>query len=176
MNKKECTLLCGLIILFAISRLIPHPWNITPIDALLIFSGAYLSRNKLYMLSVLSIIIGDIIAGFNAPLVMIFVYLGFITSAMIGNGLLKTKRSVNRLGLAVVSAAMVFYMLSNFGMWLGYYPQTVDGLLLCYLNGLPYLAKSLLGDAFYAIIIFGAFQYYLSFEAQQNNTSNNAKA
>jgi hypothetical protein len=176
MNKKECTLLCGLIILLAISRLIPHPWNITPIGALTLFSGAYLSRNKLYMLPVVSIIIGDIIAGFYAPLVMIFVYLGFLASAIIGKSLLKQKRSINRLGLAVISAAMIFYLLSNFGMWLDAYPHTVEGMLLCYLNGLPYLGKSLLGDAFYVVILFGAFQCYPFFEAQHNNNNDNAKA
>ena len=59
---------------------------------------------------------------------------------------------------AVALNAGLFFLISNFGVWLeGFYPQTFAGLIECYVAGLPFLGYSLLGDSFYSIILFGGY-------------------
>lgn len=156
--KKELIFIGGLVMFIAVMRFLPHPWNITPIGALALFSGAYISRNIALLIPICALILGDMAGGFYAPVVMLFVYAGFAASTLIGKFMLFRKLSVHRLGFAVISSAVMFYLLSNFGMWLHAYPTTVDGIVLCYLNGLPYLAKSLAGDAVYSILLFGGYE------------------
>jgi Family of unknown function (DUF6580) len=174
MKKNDIVLLCGLVILVALSRVIPHPWNITPIGALALFSGAYISKRLTCLLPIVALLIGDLLMGLYSPVVMFFVYIGFGFSSLIGRSVLYKKRSINRLGIAVLSAAIVFYLFSNFGVWLFAYPQTIDGLILCYINGLPYLGKSLLGDAFYSMLLFGIFEYCKHLFADNSSENGNA--
>lgn len=158
MSKNNLYLIYLLIILTVIARMIPHPMNITPIGALALFSGAYLGRGQFILTPMIALFIGDALIGFYAPVVMVFVYIGFILSTLIGRGLLYYKKSVSRIGLSVCCGAVVFYLLSNFGMWLYAYPYTVTGLIQCYVAGLPLLKNSLIGDAFYVIVIFGTYE------------------
>ena len=158
MNNQHKTLIYGLIVLVAVSRLLPHPMGVTAVGALGLFSGAYLSKRIAWTVPLIALLIGDLISGFYSPVVMVFVYSGFAVSAIIGRWLLMKQRTPSRLGGSVLLGAISFYLLSNFGMWIAAYPHTIDGLILCYVNGLPYLARSLLGDAFYTVLLFGSFE------------------
>lgn len=158
MKNIDTKLIYGLILLVAVSRLVPHPWNIVPIGALGLFSGAYLSRRSAWFIPVAALLLGDMFIGFYNPVTMVFVYCGFTMSAVIGRVLLHQRRSVNRVGVSVLMGALAFFLISNFGVWLVNYPLTSDGLILCYLNGLPFLSRSLLGDAVYSVILFGGFE------------------
>ena len=55
----------GLILILALSRLIPHPWNFTPVIAVAIMSG-YFFKNIYLSFSILliSMLIADIFIGF----------------------------------------------------------------------------------------------------------------
>jgi hypothetical protein len=50
-------------------------------------------------------------------------------------------------------------LLSNFGVWAAgtMYPKTIEGLMACYVAGIPFLKGTLLGDLFYSGVLFGAF-------------------
>jgi hypothetical protein len=50
-------------------------------------------------------------------------------------------------------------LLSNFGVWAGgtMYPKTIEGLMICYAAGIPFLKGTLLGDLFYSGVLFGMF-------------------
>lgn len=43
-------LLIGLIVLAALSRLLPHPPNVSPVEAIALFGGAYFGRRSLALL------------------------------------------------------------------------------------------------------------------------------
>ncbi len=170
MNKNDSKLIYGLILLVAASRLVPHPWNVAPIGALGLFSGAYLSKRIAWFIPVAALLLGDMLFGFYNPVVMIFVYCGFALSALIGRVLLHQRRSVHRLGISVLIGAITFFLISNFGEWFAFYPHTLDGLWLCYLNGLPYLSKSFIGDAVYSALLFGGFEAIRYCVAKQAST------
>ncbi|MEP5048623.1 MAG: DUF6580 family putative transport protein, partial [Balneola sp.] len=46
MNKR-LLLITGLLLLAAISRMIPHPYNFAPIGAMSLFGAAYFSNKRL---------------------------------------------------------------------------------------------------------------------------------
>jgi hypothetical protein len=53
----------------------------------------------------------------------------------------------------------VFFLLTNFAVWAGgsLYPHTAEGLAACFTAAIPFFRNSLLGDATYATILFGAW-------------------
>ena len=156
--KNNSTLVYGLIILVALARVVPHPWNVAPIGALGLFSGAYIATRWAWALPLVALLLGDLFLGLYSPVVMLFVYLGFAGSAVCGRVFLHRRRSASRFGGAIVSAALLFYLLSNFGMWIVYYPHSWEGLIACYVSALPFLLKSLMGDALYCALLFGCYE------------------
>ena len=156
--KNDAIVIYGLIVLVALSRLMPHPWNVAPIGALGLFSGAYIAARWAWLLPLAVLLLGDLFIGFYSWIVMLFVYLGFAASAVCGRIFLHKRRSVLRFSGGLLSAALIFYLLSNFGMWILAYPHSWTGLISCYVNGLPFLLRSLMGDTFYCILLFGSYE------------------
>ena len=58
---------------------------------------------------------------------------------------------------ATLAGSLLFFLLTNLAVWwwLDSYPRTPEGLLACYVAGLPQLASGLLGDGAYATLLFG---------------------
>jgi hypothetical protein len=50
-----------------------------------------------------------------------------------------------------------FFLVTNFLVWLRgtTYPQTLEGLLTCYLAGVPFYRQTLVGDLVFSGVIFG---------------------
>ncbi len=149
-----------LLIVFAIvSRLIPHPWNFTPVGAVGLYAGARMSPRTAWMVPLSALLVSDIFVGFYDWTVMLAVYVGFMLAPVIGWLMLRGPAKATRVGTAVVINAVVFYLVSNFGVWAaGYYPPTLAGLVACYIAGLPFLGIALAGDSFYSVLLFGGFE------------------
>ena len=145
-----------LIVLGVIARLVPHAWNFTPIGALGLFAGANCRPRIAWLVPLSSLLLADLILGFYSPITMGFVYLGFLAGPFIGRWLITPRRSVRRIGSAVLMSSTVFFVVSNFGVWLGgFYPLTPSGLVECYVLAIPFYGAMLLGDGLYAAILFG---------------------
>ena len=144
-----------LIVLGVVARLIPHPWNFTPIGALGLFAGGNCSPRIAWIVPLCALLIADVLLGFYEPVMMLFVYAGFLAGPLFGWLLLRTKRSVVRIGGAVFATSTIFFVMSNFGVWLaGFYPPTLAGLIECYVLAIPFYGVLLVGDAFYAGVMF----------------------
>lgn len=158
MKKQSLLAICLLVLIVALSRLLPHPAGFTPIAALGLFSGAYMHSRWSLAVPVLALLIGDLItAAYYNILIMSAVYISFAITALLGSTLLHTKRNPARIGLATFISALIFFIVSNASVWWVYYSHTVDGLLLCYINGLPYFGRGLLGDLFYTSLLFSTY-------------------
>lgn len=144
-----------LVALAALIQIVPDAWNVTPIGAVGLFAGARLSPRVAWAVPIAALAISDVMLGLYVPLVMSLVYLGYLAGPVVGRALLAPRRSLARLGGAVLLSATVFFLVSNVGNWLAYFPHTVSGLFDCYVRGLPYFGRSLLGDSFYAALLFG---------------------
>ncbi len=158
MQKHKLIASYLLILVVAFSRLLPHPMGFTPVGALGLFSGAYMSNKWSWAIPLVALLIGDVITGLYHSTIMLSVYIGFALSVCVGKLLLSKRRSLFRMGSAIFISALIFFILSNASSWWVYYPHTSDGLLLCYINGLPYFGRSILADTFYGIILFGAYE------------------
>lgn len=78
-------------------------------------------------------------------------------SVFVGKYLLSNKRSLNRYASAIGLNVVIFYLVSNFPIWLAYYPHSIAGLIECYTLAIPFLGYSILGDKFYTALIFGLY-------------------
>jgi hypothetical protein len=148
-------LIAGMILLAAIMRIVPHPWNLAPVGAMALFSGA-LIRNRVmaFVFPLLAMLAGDFFVGLH--ILMPMVYASFLISTAIGFWL-RERRSAVRLGGAVLLGAIQFFLITNLGVWvfLNSYPQTLPGLMTCYAAGVPLFWNTLAGDTCYSALLFG---------------------
>ena len=137
-------------------HLLPHPFGVSSIGALALYAGANGKRRSSWLVPIVPLSLGLMIAGLYEPIVMVFVFAGFSLSTLAGRFFLTTRRTTTRFAGAVISGATVFFVLSNFSVWLvGYYPPTFAGLLECYVAGLPFYGLSMLADGLYCGVLFG---------------------
>jgi hypothetical protein len=89
---------------------------------------------------------------------MLIVYASFAISVAIGRWL-GDSRSVARIGGSVFVGAAQFFLVTNFAVWAigGFYPKTTEGLVNCFVAGVPFFWNTLAGDALFAGILFGGF-------------------
>ena len=108
--------IAAMILFAAIIRIVPHPWNLAPVGAMALFSGAAI-RNRwvAFLFPLLALLAGDFFVGFHV--LMPVVYASFLISVAIGFWL-RDNRKVLRLGGAVVLGAAQFFLITNFGVWL----------------------------------------------------------
>ena len=68
--------------------------------------------------------------------------------------------SVLRVAGAALASSIVFFLVSNFGVWAlsGMYPHSAAGLAACYIAAIPFFQNTLAGDLFYATLLFGGFR------------------
>ena len=157
-NHARLTVLLSAVVAAAALRLVPHPPNFTPIGAMALFSGAYLGRRWLAFAAPLgALVLSDLVLGFFYR-GQATVYASVALIVMIGIVALQ-RRSAIRVGLAALASSILFFLITNFGMWLfsGFYPRTLPGLEACYIAAIPFFQNTVAGDLFYATLLFGGF-------------------
>ena len=150
--------LVGMILLAAVIRLLPHYPNFTPIGAMALFGGAYFSKKYLaFVIPFAAMFLTDLVLGFHAT--MWAVYLSFGLIVVIGM-LMINKVKLSNVFLASVSASVLFFVITNFAMWMvgGIYSTDLKGLVECYAAAIPFFHYTLLGDLFYVGLMFGVFE------------------
>ena len=161
---KKHLIVAFLLVALAIAlagRLIPHPPNFAPIGALALFAGIYLSqKNKWALLLPLAVLfLTDLAIGFYDTKLMLVVYGSFLFYGVFGL-LIKDKKNFGTITLATLAGSFLFYLATNFGVWAfsPMYAPTLDGLMLSYTMGLPFLKYTLLGDLFFVGMFVGAYE------------------
>ena len=147
--------LLALTALAVVSRLIPHPMNFAPVAALALFGGAYFDRRYAFALPLVVLIVSDAFLGFYDGIA--WVYGSFFLVNLIG-WWLRGRKSITMIAGATLLGSVLFFVVTNFGVWLGggLYTPDMAGLLNCYIAAIPFFRNSLAGDAFYVAILFGA--------------------
>ncbi len=169
MNSK-LILLSALILIAAFGRIIPHPYNMSPIAAMGLLGSAYFSRKWMALLIpflatwlsdlfINNLIYPELFDGFTWFYAgSAWVYGSYALISMMGYILLNTV-SIARIASSSILATSIFFLMTNFGAWIGnpMYPQTFEGLMMSYAAGLPFLQGSFVGDLMYSGILFGGF-------------------
>lgn len=155
--------LATIILLTALSRLLPHPYNFTPIAALALFGAATFERKWLGLIVPLAaMLLSDLFIGFHGG--MLSVYTAFTMIWLLGLAMLQ-KITVSRVIVTSLLSSTLFFLVTNFAVWYGskYYPQTPQGLLACYaaglafFNGQSFFLNAVLGDLTFSTVLFGAY-------------------
>jgi len=157
MDKPRFTTLAGMVFLAAALRLIPHPPNFTPLAAMALFGGAYISDKRLaFGLPLAALFLSDAVLGFYHG--MIWVYGSFALIVCLGLQLQSRRRLLPIAGAALASSVL-FFALTNFGVWAsgGLYPHTLAGLETCYVAAIPFFQNTIAGDLVYTALLFGGF-------------------
>ena len=149
-----------LVLAVAVERLVPHPFTFTPAGAFALFLGAYTNDKRFILLPLEALLIGDLLTGLYSIVVMIYVYLALAGAAGIRRLLLSSKRTPLRVITAPFCGATVFYFISNIGMWWIACSLNINGLVMCWIEGLPFLLRTMAGEFFYATVIFGIVELY----------------
>jgi hypothetical protein len=165
-NTSRIFAIGGMILLAAISRVLPHPPNFAPITAMALFGGAYFNDKRLAFLVPLgAMLISDSIIGFHSTQPIIYACFALIT--LIGFRL-QNNKSIGKITLATLAGSTLFFIVTNFAVWImsDFYPHTASGLMMCYAAGIPFYDSSLLsspalntflGDLTFSAVFFGAF-------------------
>lgn len=157
-NNARLAALLSAIVAAAALRLVPHPPNFSPIDAMALFSGAYLGRRWMAFVAPLAaLLLSDLVLGFYHGMATVYATVALI--AMIG-WWVSSRPTPLRIGAAAVVSSVVFFVITNFGMWLfsGFYPVTYAGLVACYTAAIPFFQNTIAGDLFYTVLLFGGFR------------------
>lgn len=148
-------ILAGILLRFA-----PHAPNFTPVAAIALFGGAYLNKKYAIIIPLILMIISDIFIGMHN--VVLFTWGGFILIALLGIRL-KNNRSILRIASFSLTSAILFYIVSNFGVWLmGWYPHTLKGLIDCYVLAIPFLRTFAIATLIYTAAFFGIYEFIAS--------------
>lgn len=149
--SKKQWLIVLFILVAAIMRLFPHLPNVTPITAMALFSGVYFDDKRFaFAMPLIAMFLSDLFLGFST--ITPFVYIAFILVGIIG----VTSKKLNI--KTVLLSSLSFFVITNFGVWLLSYPKNISGLMECYTLAIPFFRNSLLGDLFYAGVMYFGFQ------------------
>jgi hypothetical protein len=162
-----------LIVFAALTRLFPHYPNFTAIGAMAVFGGSVINDKKLaFLLPLGALILSDVclqlftaVPGFYGTS-QFFVYGAFILITVLA--MFIRKASVTNIAFAAVWSGLLFFLISNAGVWINSvtYPKTLAGLGACYWAALPFyknelfgnfLLNSIFGNLFFSAILFGAY-------------------
>jgi hypothetical protein len=146
----------GLIGLGVVSRLVPHPWNATPVMAIALFAGTYLP-GRWGVLAPLGIVaISDLAFGWHNTIP--FTWGAFALTGLLG-GWIQRRPSAGRIVTASLTGSVLFFLITNFGVWAvgELYPSTAAGFWQCYVAALPFFRGTLLGDLVYTAAFFGGY-------------------
>ena len=146
----------SLIVILAFARLIPHPPNFTPIIAVAIMSGYFFKNiNLSFLVLIVAMLLSDLFIGFYENVFFVYASLLLITFVFY-----KISKKINFKNLFIYSFAgsLIFFIVSNFGVWvLGSpgvnniaYAKDFNGLVECYILAIPFFGNTFLSTLIFA--------------------------
>lgn len=172
--KARNYLVVSMIVLVMMTRLLPHWPNFTPIDAVALFAAVHLRPRWTAMLvPLIAMLLSDLALsavidagvasgwiamgqGLHRGMWVVYGTIAIITAMSM---FVPRNKSVGVISALVLSNSMIFFVLTNLAVWARgvMYPVTWDGLVMCFYAAVPFYQYTLLGDLFYATVLFGAY-------------------
>jgi len=157
--KKEIVPI-SLIFILALSRLIPHPYNFTPVLAIGVFSGFYFKQIYLsFFVVIFSMFIGDLFLGFHST--MFFTYISLAVAVILGLYIKYFKFA--EILVTGLTSSICFFLITNFGAWLTLemYEKNLAGLLKSYVLAIPFFHNTLISTFLYLILLKLLFDFII---------------
>ncbi|MCA9074990.1 MAG: hypothetical protein KDA93_08160 [Planctomycetaceae bacterium] len=179
-------LIACMILAAAITRVLPHPPNFTPLGAMALFAGAtYRDRRLALLVPLAALLLSDYLigqvmgTGFGFYSSQIFVYAAFVMITLLGRVLTNHRRSPLRIVGMSLAVSTLFFVVTNLGVWIasGMYPRTVAGFSQCFVQAIPFFGNTVAGDLVYVTVLFGGLAFVESLTTETENvTSVNEEA
>jgi len=151
-------LIITFIIFIAFSRFAPHPPNFTPILSIALFSGMVFKNKFIFCIPLGAMLLSDYYIGFHNSI--IWVYVSLLLIYLLGKAFFNYFSTINIFLLSFLSS-VIFFILSNFGVWLIGYPKTLSGFIACYIAAIPFFTNTLLSTILYSFIFYYGYKYIL---------------
>ena len=151
---KKISICIGIFLALSMSRFIPHPPNFTSLIALSFYVPALFGFRYLPAL-LISFVITDYIIGFHNTVFFTWgsVIIIAIISKYFSNSIL-TRIS------GALAGAVIFYFITNFGVWFGgMYQPNLQGLTVSYIMGLPFFGYSLISTFIFSTLIETIYKF-----------------
>ncbi|MBI3883699.1 MAG: hypothetical protein HY305_05680 [Sphingobacteriales bacterium] len=164
-----------LVIIAALYRIMPgRPFGFAPQIAMALFAGSVIKDRKIsFLLPLISMFISDVIyevlfqnglsaiKGFYEGQILNYVLFGGITVI----GFFIKKDSMIQIAAGSLIGATAYFLLCNFGVWVGGgldinsqpYPKTLEGLVACYTAALPFFKMSIYSTLFFSTVLFSVY-------------------
>ena len=145
----------GVLVVLSASRFIPHPPNFTSLLALCFYIPVVFGV-KFIPAVILALLFTDLIIGFHSTMffTMGSVFLIGIISKYFNHSIM-----IRLFG--VLTGTLIFYILTNFGVWLnGSYGYNMAGLISCYILALPFFGYSVISTIIFSVVIETIYKFY----------------
>lgn len=136
-------------------RLVPHEPNFTPVLALALFGGMYLRRPWSVLVPVMMVAVTDFFLGWHATVPWTW---GSLLLIAVAASNLRRANSMLAIAGGSIAAAVVFFLVTNFGVWIVYYPKTMEGLTRCYTLALPFFRNTLISTLLYTTVFVALYE------------------
>ena len=163
-----------LVLVASLYRVLPRPYGIAPQIAMALFAGAVVKDKRFaFAFPLLSMFLSDLlyqalfimdltpIQGFYAGQVENYLMITSLTLI----GFLMNSQKLKTLVGGFIAGPTAYFLMSNFSVWIGgggyHRPSTLEGLMLCYADGIPFYQMSILSTFFFGAVLFGAHQLFL---------------
>ena len=160
-NIKNYFLPICLILILSFSRLIPHPYNFTPLLAAGIFSGFYFKQFFVSLFVIIfSMFVGDLYLGFHNT--MFFTYIALIVP--VGLGIFVKHFKFTEILVTGLISSIGFFLITNFGAWLtlDMYENNLAGLINSYILAIPFFHNTLISTFLYLLLLKVLFEFFIN--------------
>jgi hypothetical protein len=138
----------GILIALAASRFVPHPPNFTSLIALSFYIPAIFGLRYIWVV-LIAFFVTDLVIGFHSTLLFTWgsvALIGYISKYL-------SQSMIFRL-LGALSGAIIFFIITNFGVWVGgSYGYTFEGFLSCYILAIPFFTNTLISTLIFSSVI-----------------------
>ena len=157
------------------SRVLPHPPNFAPVNALCLISGLVIGHRLLtFVIPLVTIYVSDFIINntvgrpfIESDSLLIFwsdfmwgTYLAYGTIIVFSLLFLRNHSYGKMIGGSLL-ATLLFFVITNGVTWYTspLYPQSFAGLIACYGLGLEFILNPTLGDLFFTLLLYSTVKY-----------------
>ncbi len=168
MSRNTALLVAVMCLIAVTSRISPVfglP-NLSAMGAMMVFCGAVIRNPGLrFAIPAICLLGTDVLihlkTGYAYDTSLPFVYLAY--ALIIGLGRVVRPTSWWSALFSGLGSSMIFFVVSNFGVWLLWqntngdyvYPHTLSGFVNCYVTAIPFIRGSLMGDVVFSLGFFG---------------------
>ncbi len=145
-------------------RILPHPWNVAPTAAAMLFAGAVLPRRWGWIAPLVGSLAADAVIGRDHWQIEAVIYVAFFGMWAAGAlcNRLEGRRApwvAARTVVLSLAGSVLFFATTNWAVWMwsGIYPATWAGLLQSYVMAVPFFLNTLAGDLAFTGAFFGCY-------------------